>query len=45
MRMRDIIVGTVILLAVAVVVVWAVMSVYHHENVGLATPALSRFAA
>ena len=45
MSKRDIIVGTVILLALAAVVVWAVRSVYQHENVGLTTPALSRFAA
>jgi hypothetical protein len=45
MRTKDIILGTVILGAIAAIVVWVVISVYQHQNYGLATPALSRFVA
>ena len=38
MRMRDIIVGTVIVVLLVVVVGWVAISVYEHENTGEATP-------
>ena len=37
MRWRDIIVGTVVLLLVGAVLVWVVVSVYQHQNMGQAT--------
>ena len=46
MRMRDIIVGTVILVVLVVVVGWVAVSVYQHENTstGEATPAVASVA-
>jgi hypothetical protein len=39
MRMRDIIVGTVIIVLLVVIVGWVAVSVYEHENTsGQATP-------
>jgi hypothetical protein len=37
MRWRDFIVETVIILLLATVLVWVVISVYQHQNVGQAT--------
>jgi hypothetical protein len=37
MRWRDIIVGTVIILLLGTVLVWVLVSVYQHQNMGQAT--------
>jgi hypothetical protein len=45
MRTKDIILGTVTIGGIAVILFYVIMSVYHHEYVGSATPAVSRLAA
>jgi len=45
MRTKDIILGTVIIGGIAVIIFYVIMSVYHHEYVGSATPAISLLAA
>ena len=46
MRMRDIIIGTVIIGLLVVIVGWVAVSVYEHENTsGEATPTLAYAAA
>ena len=45
MRIRDIIVGTVVMTLWVVVVVWVAISVYQHEHTGSATQLISHMAA
>jgi len=46
MRMRDIIVGTVIIAVLVIVVGWVAISVYEHENTsGQAMPTVAYAAA
>lgn len=45
MRMRDIIVGTVVTLILVAVVAWVAVSIYQHENTGRAAGSYSYAAA
>jgi hypothetical protein len=45
MRTKDVVLGVVIIGGIVVILFYVIMSVYHHEYVGSATPAVSRRVA